>query len=174
MLTLTMTACDSDDENADTTPPAPTLYEKLGGAEMVADPNNPGAMIEAGRLGLRSVVDSTIFVIAGDDRLIPYFEVLLTEVGAGDLTGFAALSEDLTDFFSVATGATSYTYDGLDMVSAHDPSINPRMALPADDEAFDAFIDDVVAGAMQNGVPIELITEVGALIETLREAVVQV
>lgn len=169
------TACNSDDDSPTTTPPADemTLYEKLGGSTMVADPENEGAMIEQGRLGLRSVVDSTIFVIAGDDRLQPYFEALLAEVGAGELTGFAALSMSLTDFFAAASGSENITYNGLNMVDAHDPNINPRMALPADDEAFDAFIEDVVEGAVQNSVPEEIILEVGALIETLRDAVVQ-
>lgn len=168
-------ACNSNDDTPTITPPAEemTLYQKLGGSTMVADPANEGAMIEQGRLGLRSVVDSTIFVIAGDDRLIPYFEALLAEVGNGDLTGFAALSMSLTDFFAAATGSENITYNGLNMVDAHDPNINPRMALPADDQAFDAFIEDVVEGAVQNSVPEEIILEVGALIETLRGAVVQ-
>ncbi|MFN2422209.1 MAG: hypothetical protein ABR572_00390 [Cryomorphaceae bacterium] len=93
-------------------------------------------------------MDSTIFVIAGDDRLTPYFKVLLTEVGAGDLTGFAALSMSLTDFFALAIGSENFTYDGLNMVDAHDPNINSRMALSAGDEAFDAFVEDVVDGAI--------------------------
>lgn len=174
LATSLFTACSSDDDADPVTPPAPTLYQKLGGSTMVSDPANPGMMIEAGRLGLRSVVDSTIFVIAGDDRLTPYFGSLLMEVGSGDLTGFAVLSKNLTDFFAVATGATSFAYSGLDMVSAHDPAINSRMALPANDASFDAFIEDVVVGAQQNSVPMELITEVEALIETLRPAVVQI
>ena len=33
---------------------------------MVADPNNPGQMIEQGRLSYRSVVDSTITLIVSD------------------------------------------------------------------------------------------------------------
>ncbi|HMP93919.1 MAG TPA: group 1 truncated hemoglobin, partial [Phnomibacter sp.] len=48
-----------------------SLYGKLGGTTKVADPRNPGMMIEKGRLGLRSVVDSTIFVIAADAKLQP-------------------------------------------------------------------------------------------------------
>lgn len=170
------TACGNDDDNGGTTtPPAEemTLYQKLGGSTEVADPANEGALIEQGRLGLRSVVDSTIFVIAGDDRLTPYFEALLTEVGDNDLTGFAALSMSLTDFFAAATGSENISYSGLNMVDAHDPSVNPRMGLPADDAAFDAFIEDVVEGAVQNQVPEEIILELGELMETLRGAVVQ-
>jgi hypothetical protein len=149
------------------------LYEQLGGKTMVSDPANSGQMIEQGRLGLRSVVDSTIFVIAADTALNPYFEALLTEVTAGNTTGLTALSKSLTDFFCVATGATSYTYGGKDMKAAHDPAQNPRMKMKSDKAAFDQFIVDVVAGAKQNNVPDSLIGKVGALIETLRADVTQ-
>ncbi|MGB6036936.1 MAG: group 1 truncated hemoglobin [Cryomorphaceae bacterium] len=171
---LTFTACDDDDEDDDM-PVAmePTLYEKLGGTAMVEDPNNPGEMIETGRLGLRSVVDSSIFVIAGDPILSPYFETLLMELGSGNTTGFEQLSLSLTNFFSVATGAENFEYNGLDMVTAHDPEQNLRMSQPADDAAFDAFIGAVGMGAEQNSVPEDLIGEVAALIETLRDPIVQ-
>ncbi|HMQ49791.1 MAG TPA: group 1 truncated hemoglobin [Saprospiraceae bacterium] len=167
---LLFVSCKNEDDTVD---PTPTLYEKLGGSDLVADPANPGQMIEAGRLGLRSVVDSTIFVIAADPELSPFFATLLSEVGSGNLTNFAVLSKNLTDFFCVATGAENFTYSGLDMVKAHDPAQNPRMAMKSDDADFDQFIADVVIGATQNGVPNDLIAEVGALIETLRPDVVQ-
>lgn len=168
---LFTTACKDDD---DPDPMEQTLYERLGGTTLVNDPVNAGQMIEQGRLNLRSVVDSTIFVIAGDDRLAPYFQTLLAEVGAGNLSGFTALSKNLTDFFAVATGSETATYTGLNMVNAHDPSVNSRMAFGADDDSFDAFIDDVVEGAAQNGVTdAELVGDLGALIETLRGDVVQ-
>ena len=172
-IALSFTACDDDDDDDDT-PPAmePTLYEKLGGPTIVEDPANPGEMIEQGKLNLRSVVDSSIFVIAGDPVLQPYFETLLMELPE-DETGFNQLSMSLTNFFSSATGSENIEYNGLNMVDAHDPEQNPRMALKADNEAFDAFIGAVVMGAEQNDVPQELIGEVGELIETLRDPVVQ-
>lgn len=170
LLISGMWAC-SDDQ--DMPEPEPTLYEKLGGDQLVPDPNAPGEMIQTGRLGLRSVVDSSIFVIAADPILSPYFSALLMEVGNGNLSNFTILSENLTDFFCVASGSDDYTYDGLDMVSAHDPSQNPRMAEASDDTAYDAFIGAVVIGAQQNNVPEELITEVGALLESLRSDIVQ-
>lgn len=169
-----LSACDKDDDDMKNTSPdpEPTLYQKVGGTEMVKDPENSG-MIEKGRLSLRAVVDSTIFVIAGDPKLQPYFPVLLGEVGSGDLSGFSALSKSLTDFFCVATGAENFNYSGMSMVDAHDPAKNIRMAKKSDNAAFDAFIADVVTGAKQNSVPDEIIGEVGALIETLRGDVVQ-
>ena len=57
-----VTSCSDDDK----TPEPQTLYQKLGGTTMVADPNNPGQMIEQGRLSYRSVVDSTITLIVSD------------------------------------------------------------------------------------------------------------
>jgi hypothetical protein len=154
-----------------------SLYTRLGGTTLVPDPNAAGQTIEQGRLTLRSVVDSTIFVIAGDARLTPYFTVLLAEVGSGDLSGFSALSKNLTDFLAVAAGATTQSYTGLNMTDAHNPAVNGRMALKADDAAFDAFLEDVVEGAGQNGVTAQnngpLLNELAALLNTVRPAVVQ-
>lgn len=154
------------------------LYKRLGGNVMVDDPNNPGQQIEQGYLSLRSVVDSTIFVIAGDDRLNQeYFAVLLSEVGTGDLSGFAALSLSLTNFFATATGADNpaTAYTGLDMVAAHDPAVNARMGAKADNNAYDAFVEDVVIGAGKNGVAAnsQIVADLGALLETLRGDIVQ-
>lgn len=166
------TSCD-EDEDDNMQQAELTLYQKVGGTTMVSDPANAGAMIEQGRLSFRAVVDSSIFVIAGDPEMQPFFTVLLGEVGNGDLSGFAALSKSLTDFFVVAAGAKNYTYTGLDMKNAHDPAVNGRMALKADNADFDAFVADVVIGAQQNGVSNDIIQEVGALLETLRGDVVQ-
>ena len=123
-------SCKKDDNPA---PPAqPTLYDSLGGTAMVADPANSGQQIEAGRLLIRNIVDSTIFVIAGDNAINGHFNKLLDEVGNGDLSGFQELSKNLTDFVAVGTGAKNYQYTGLDMVAAHDPATNPRMDGKAD------------------------------------------
>jgi len=171
---IAFTSC-KDDEKTNVTPATPTLYEKLGGTTMVADPANPSQMIEQGRLGLRSVVDSTIFIIAGDNELNPYFQVLLMEVGSGNTTGFTALSKNLTDFFCVATGAKNFAYNGIaSMVAAHDPAQNYRMAMKADNASYDRFIADVVAGAAQNGVTDQaIVSELGAILESLRTTIVQ-
>jgi len=150
-----------------------TLYDSLGGTTMVKDPANTSTMIEQGRLGLRSVVDSTIFVIAGDAAINGHFSVLLMEVGAGNTTGFMALSKKLTDFFAVATGAKNYTYNGLNMVAAHDPAQNTRMKGKATAADFDAFVNDLVKGAKKNGLPDYLINRVGAIVGTLKSSIVQ-
>lgn len=150
-----------------------TLYDKLGGEKMVSDPANPGKMIEAGRLGLRSVVDSTIFVIVGEGKILQYFTTLLTEVGAGNTTGLSILSKNLTDFFCVGTGAKNFTYTGLNMKDAHDPAKHPRMALKSNNADMDIFIQSVVKGAQQNNVPANLIGEVGVILESLRADIVQ-
>jgi hypothetical protein len=165
-----MASCKKDDDVPAT---KMTLYDSLGGTAMVDDPANMGMKIEQGRLGLRSVVDSAIFVIAGDPNINGFFSVLLAEVTSGNTSGFEALSKNLTDFFCVATGAKNFSYDGLNMVAAHDPAQNPRMNGKAANADFDAFIADLVIAAKKNGLSDQLIGQVGALVETLRPAVVQ-
>ena len=150
-----------------------TLYDRLGGTTLVADPVNPGMMIEQGRLGLRSVVDSTIMVIVSEGRILQYFAPLLTEVSAGNTTNLAILSRNLTDFFSAGTGSENFVYRGLNMKDAHDPAVNPRMAIKTNHADMDIFVESVVKGAQQNGVPMHLIAEVGEILESLRADVVQ-
>jgi len=169
---VVLTSCKDDDkEDMTTTPAAPSLYTQVGGTTMVSDPN--GGMIEAGRLALRSVVDSTIFVIAADSRLAEHFGPLLSEVGSGNTTNLSVLSENLTDFFAVALGSKNDTYVGLNMVDAHNPNQNARMGVVSTNAHFDAFVEDLVVGAQQNGVPNEIIGKIGAVVETLRGDVVQ-
>lgn len=150
-----------------------TLYDSLGGTTLVADPTHAGAKIETGRLGIRNVIDSTIFVIAADPRINGHFTVLLSEVTKGDLSGFTDLSENLTTFVSGATGAKDFIYIGLNMHDAHDPAVNPRMNGKATSADFDAFVDDLVAGANKNKLPAHFINSLGAIVETLRSTVVQ-
>jgi len=150
-----------------------TLYDSLGGTTMVADPSNPGTKIEQGRLGIRSVVDSTIFIIAADTSINKYFTVLLAEVTAGNLSGFSALSKNLTDFFCVATGAKDFTYTGKSMTAAHDPAQNSRMNGKADAADFTQFVNDLVAGSKKNGLSDQIIGRLGTIVNTLQSQVVQ-
>jgi hypothetical protein len=150
-----------------------TLYDSLGGTTLVVDPTHSGAMIEKGRLGIRNVIDSTIFVIAADSRINGHFTVLLSEVTKGDLSGFTSLSENLTTFVAGATGAKDFIYIGMNMHDAHDPSVNPRMNGKATSADFDAFVSDLVKGANKNKLPSNLLTSVGNIVLTLRGQVVQ-
>jgi len=163
-----MQSCKKDSSTA-----KQTLYDSLGGTTKVSDPANSGQMIEKGRLGLRSVVDSAIFVIAADPEINGFFQTLLAEVGSNDLTGFTVLSRNLTDFFCVATGAQHFTYAGKNMHDAHDPATNPRMNGKADSGDFDAFVADVVSAAKKNGLSDQLIGQVGVVIYSVKPAVVQ-
>lgn len=163
-----MTSCKKKDSGT-----TMTLYDSLGGTTMVDDPYNPGQKVEAGRLGIHKVVDSTIFVIAGDTAINGYFTVLLAEVTSGNTSGFSALSKNLTDFFCVATGAKNFTYGGKNMTAAHDPAQNSRMNGKADNGDFDAFVTDLVAGAHKNGLSDVLIGRIGTIVGTLRPQVVQ-
>ena len=154
-------------------PARQTLYDSLGGTTMVADPANAGTMIEKGRLGLRSVVDSAIYVIAGDANINGFFTVLLTEVTAGNTSGFSALSKNLTDFFCVATGAKNFSYTGKSMHDAHNPATNSRMNGLAASDDFDSFVADVVTAAKKVGVSTQLIGQVGTVIYSVEAQVVQ-
>lgn len=153
-----------------------TLYDTLGGTALVADPapvDNGGSMIEHGRLTVRSVIDSTIFVIAADDSIKSYFTVLLSEVGSGNLSGFDSLSRNLTDFVSIAAGAKNYMYTGLSMHDAHNTATNPRISNEVSANGFNRFIGDVAAGATQCGASNMVIGQVAAKLETVEGAVVQ-
>jgi hypothetical protein len=169
---LAIESCSSKSSST-VTPVKATLYDTLGGSTLVADPANSGKMIEKGRLAIRSVIDSTIFVIAGDSKINGHFTVLLGEVGKGNLTGFTELSDNLTTFVAVGTGAKDYTYTGLSMSAAHNPATNPRMNGKATSADFDAFVSDVVTGATQNGVPTNIIGSLGKIIVSLKAQVVQ-
>ena len=153
-----------------------TLYDTLGGTALVTDanpPDNGPSMIQAGRLTVRKVIDSTIFVIAADDSISPYFATLLSEVGAHNLSGFDSLSRNLTDFVSIAAGAKDYTYTGLSMTAAHNPSTNPRIADKVSTNAFNEFLVDVAAGATKVGATPMVIGQVATRLETVEGSVVQ-
>jgi hypothetical protein len=172
------TSC-NDDDNA--TPQEMSLYQKLGGTRMVPDPNNPGQMIEQGRLSYRSVVDSTITLIVSDivagaeGNLGAHFAPVISEALSGNATNVAILSKNLTDFFSANTGGgATNTYSGLNMVAAHDPAQNPRMGKKSNNAEYDKFIGYVGAAAGLNGVTDQaLIGEVVAVLESLRAPIVQ-
>lgn len=167
-------------KNADPTPTmsTPTLYERVGGTTMVADPKG-SAQIEKGRLTLRSVVDSSILVVAADPNMAKYFPVLFAELGAGKTSGLTALSENFTDFMCVATGSknSAYAYMGLSMKDAHDPAKNNRMTGKVDAMDFDRFVGDIGIGLAQNGVTTannkELVTDLVALLNTTKGDIVQ-
>lgn len=183
-MTLTagmlMVSC-GDDDNATAPPVEKTLYQKLGGTTKVADPNNPGQMIEQGRLSYRSVVDSTIVLIVADisngasGNLGAHFAPIVGEVVGGNATNVAVLSKNLTDFFSANTGGgATNTYSGLGMVEAHDPAQNPRMGAKANDANYDKFIGYVGTAAGLNGVTDPaLIGDVVEVLESLRDPIVQ-
>jgi len=176
--TFAFTSCSKDSSSA----PA-SIYNRLGGTTLVADPDNPGQMIEQGRLSYRKVVNTTIGLIVADvqsnasGNLGAHFAPLLTEVGAGNTTNLAELVDNLTDFFSYNTGGTNAvnTYTGLDMVTAHNPAMNPRMGTTATDANYTKFEGYVGAAAVQNGVAAntQLYTDIVAVLESLRDPIVQ-
>jgi hypothetical protein len=177
VMTLTISSCKKKDNSpAAVMQPAPTLYERVGGTTMKSDPNNKGQMIEAGRLTLRSVVDSSINVIAADAQLAKYFQKLFSELNANpqNTTGLTELSKNLTDFMCYATGSKTYLYTGLSMSAAHDPTKNSRMGMTANSADFDKFVGDIGTGLAKNNVTDkQLIADLVALLYTQKAAIVQ-
>lgn len=162
-------------KSSSSTSTQPTLYDSLGGTTMVTDPASTSTKIEAGRLLIRNIVDSAIFVIAADSKINGFFKVLLAEVTAGNTSGFSALSKNLTDFVCVGTGAKNFTYGGKSMAAAHDPAQNSRMNGKAASADMDEFEVDLVAGANKAGVASNnpALGSVARIVESLRSVVVQ-
>lgn len=177
-----LTSCSNDDDAPAVVAKA-SIYERLGGTKMVADPDNSGQMIEQGRLSFRKVVNSTIGLIVADvqssasGNLSAHFAPLLAETGNTQATNIAKLSDNLTDFFSFNTGGTNAvnTYSGLNMVAAHDPATNARMGTKSSNADYTKFEGYVGAAANANGVAsnTELYTDVVAVLESLRTPIVQ-
>lgn len=178
---VSTSSCKKEEETMSNnqTPATPTLYERVGGSSMVNDPAKPGMMIEKGRLTLRSVVDSSILVIAGDAQLAGYFPTLFAELGSGNTNGLTALSKNFTDFMCTATGCknTDYSYKGLSMKDAHDPAKNSRMGMKANKADFDKFVGDIGVGLAKNGVTSannkQLVDDLVALLYTTQSDIVQ-
>jgi hypothetical protein len=173
----------NDDNPVAATPATPSIYARLGGSTLVADPDNPGQMIEAGRLSYRKVINSTVGLIVADvqsnasGNLGAHFAPVLAEVGAGNTTNLGILVDNLTDFFSFNTGGTNAvnTYSGLNMVDAHNPATNPRMGTTSNDANYTKFVGYVGAAAQANGVAAntQLYTDIVAVLESLRDPIVQ-
>jgi len=173
---ITIISVQSCSKSSTPVPASPTLYDSLGGSTLVADPAGPtGTQVEAGRLLIRNIIDSTIFVIAADTSINGYFMVLLSEISAGNLSGYQALSKNLTDFVCVGTGAKDFTYTGKTMPAAHNPATNPRISMLVDNDDFTQFEKDLFAGAAKAGVPstTPALISVGNIVESLRSQVVQ-
>lgn len=177
------TSCDDTTDKNPPVQPELTLYQKLGGTKMVTDPNDSSKKIEQGRLSYRSVVDTTITLIVADivagapGNFGAHFAPLAGEVFGPDMntTNVAELSKNLTDLFSSATGGgATNTYSGLDMVTAHDPALNPRIGKKVNNAEMTKFIGYVGTAAGKNGVTDQkIISEVVAVLESLRAPIVQ-
>ncbi|WP_215222846.1 globin family protein [Echinicola shivajiensis] len=180
MLLMTLVVFSSCKDDDDVMPPEvdDSFYAtKLGGETMVADPDNNGQMIEQGYLNLRTVVTGTVLTIATDDKyasIRPYFNVLLAEVGASDYSGFTALVKDFTDLLAESTGAENFTYSGMSMADAHDPTKNDRMNGMIDSDDFDLFVEAVVQAATEAGFgSADILGPVGDLLGSTKADIVQ-
>lgn len=187
---LTMGACSHDDNNDMTVIPTSPLYDTLGwfiqgakgpisgqGVKMIADPDNQGQQIQAGRLAIRTVVNKALGIIASDDRLAPYFPTLLAEVGAGNTTGLAKLLNSFTDFVQGPVSTQKDVYKGPDMKTVHNHATFARFgsttAPTADAQDFDIFVGDVAEAATSLSVPASVIGQLGALLNSTKGDIVQ-
>jgi hypothetical protein len=181
LASAAFTSCSNNDD--DPAPVKASIYSRLGGTTMVADPDNSGQMIEKGRLSFRKVVNSTVGLIVADvqsnasGNLGAHFAPVLAEVGAGNTTKLAILVDNLTDFFSFNTGGTNAvnTYSGLSMVAAHNPATNARMGTKSSNADYTKFEGYVGAAANANGVAAntELYADIVVVLESLRTPIVQ-
>lgn len=189
---ISFTSCKKDNGDNPDNPPAlasTPLYDTLGwfiqggqgevkgsGTAMIADPDNPGVKIQAGRLAIRTVVKSALSVIASDTSLAVYFPTLLNEVGAGNTTGLANLLGSFTDFVQQAVSGQK-VYKGKTMLAAHNHATYSRFgsaAHPVADEGdFNQFINDVVIAAQSLHVPNSVIGQLGVLLTSVKGDVVQ-
>lgn len=176
LTVVVFSSCKDDDDEME--PMDDSFYAtKLGGETMVADPENNGQMIEQGYLNLRTVVSGTVMLIAGDEKyaeLKPYFNVLLAEVSDGDMSGYSVLVENFTELLAVSTGAKNFSYTGMSMADAHNPTKNSRMNGMIDNDDFDLFVEAVVEAAMDAGITSnDVLGPVGELLEGTRADIVQ-
>lgn len=184
------TSCSKDDKNTMPPPVVSTsaLYDTLGwfiqgaqgpvagnGIKMVPDPDNPGQMIQAGRLAIRTVVNKALMVIAADESINIYFPTLLGELGANNTTGYSHLLGTFTDFVQQAVSGQQ-VYTGLSMKAAHNNATYGRFgstAHPTSNSAdFDKFIGDVVIAAQSLSVPNSVIGQLGVLLTSVKGDIV--
>lgn len=187
---LTSSSCKKDNTTMMPPPALKTtpLYDTLGwfiqgakgtvegsGTKMIADPDNPGKQIQAGRLAIRTVVEKSLMVIAADTEINVYFPVLLMELGAGDKTGYSKLLQTFTDFVQQAASGQQ-VYTGLSMKAAHNHATHARFGStthPTSDAGdFDRFIGDVVIAAQSLNVPTSVIGQLGVALNSVKGDIV--
>ena len=103
--------------------------------------------------GIARMVDDTIALHHKNPDIAHFFE------GVDD----EQLAHHVTAFFAAGTGGPA-NYEGRDMVSAH-------ASMEISDAEYDSAVADVLSAAEANGVDADARAEVGAILESLRLAV---
>lgn len=147
------------------------------GTKMIADPDNSGQTIQAGRLAIRTVVNSSLQIIAGDPSLAVYFPTLLNEVGSGNTTGLAILLESFTDFVQQAVSG-QMIYTGKSMIEAHNHDTYSRFGSTSqqfvtETSDFDQFVGNIVQASQSLNVPNSVIAQLGDILYSVEDDVVQ-
>lgn len=186
---IAFSACDKNDNPPE--PPLATspLYDTLGwfiqgasgkvegnGTKMIADPDHNGMKVQAGRLAIRTVVNTALPIIAGDPQLSVYFPTLLAELNAGNKTGYSDLLESFTDFVQQGVSG-QMVYKGKSMLTVHNFATYKRFGdaqhPTADSADFDKFVGDIVVAANSLKVPASVIGQLGKLLYSTEGDVVQ-
>jgi len=141
----------SEDEAA-----GPSLYERLGSME-----------------GIAQIVDDTIALHHKNPEISHFFEGIDDEQLGHHVTAFFAagtggiddeqLGHHVTAFFAAGTGGPA-NYEGRDMTTTH-------ASMDMTDAEFSSAVADVLSAAEANGVDAVSRADVGAILESLRPAV---
>lgn len=103
--------------------------------------------------GIHQIVTDTVALHHANPEIGHYFD------GVDDEN----LIKHVTAFFAAGTGGPA-NYEGRDMTSSH-------ASMDMSDADFDSAVRDVAAAAAANGIDAETIAAVGAILESLRPAV---
>jgi hemoglobin len=103
--------------------------------------------------GIRQIVTDTIVLHRKNPEIAHFFDGIDDEQLIGHVTAF----------FAAGTGGPA-NYEGRDMTATH-------ASMDMSDADFDSAASDVAAAAAANGVDADSIAEVGAILESLRPAV---
>jgi len=103
--------------------------------------------------GIRQIVTDTVALHHANPDIGHFFD------GIDD----AQLIKHVTAFFAAGTGGPA-NYEGRDMTSTH-------ASMEMSNEDFDSAVRDVAAAAAANGIDADTIAAVGAILESLRPAV---
>jgi hypothetical protein len=166
----TVSSCKKSNKSAT----GPTFYDSLGGTTLVTDPANFGQTVEQGYLAIRTIVDTALLIIAADDSINAYFNLVLQEDSTGNESPYDSLKVNMANFLAVAAGAKDYSYTGPGLIAAHNPDSNGNISMKVTSAAFNRFAYDLGQSAYNYyHLSDQLISQFGTLLYRYESQVVQ-